>query len=202
MFPGNPAAGFPRGPSRGFRGGLARRGNGEARRPRLFLGRLVCPGQLWPGSLRPRGPSVQGCRHVAGGSLGVVCGGPGPPLTRGPAGRKRTQPRWGVCGWAGGMQAQRARWGCVAPRLLCREGPAFRSSSLLLNGRTGWGCLGEGLVGLVFQRPRCVHVRPSLPTCPPPAPLGNHVCSVNVCLCFCFANNLICALFLDARYKQ
>ena len=31
---------------------------------------------------------------------------------------------------------------------------------------------------------------------PPPYPLGIHVCSLHLCVCFCFANRFICTIFL------
>ena len=36
----------------------------------------------------------------------------------------------------------------------------------------------------------------------PHFPLGIHKCSLHLCLYFCFANKLICTIFLDSTYKQ
>ena len=36
----------------------------------------------------------------------------------------------------------------------------------------------------------------------PPLPLGIHKCSLHLCLYFCFANKLICTIFLGSTYKQ
>ena len=34
-----------------------------------------------------------------------------------------------------------------------------------------------------------------------PSPLGIHVCSLHLCLYFCFANKVTCIIFLDSIYK-
>ena len=59
---------------RGFPGGRAEASEGVSldvemgRGVSKFLGRLLLPGQLWPGCLRPGGTASEGCRHVLGGS--------------------------------------------------------------------------------------------------------------------------------------
>ena len=45
-----------------------------------------------------------------------------------------------------------------------------------------------------FQSPNPSHI--------PHFPLGIHKCSLHLCLYFCFANKLICTIFLDSTYKQ
>lgn len=118
MFPRNPEAGFPGGRAEASEGVSlhVEMGRGMSK----FLGLLVLPGQLWPGCLRPGGAASEGCRHVLGGSrewsaMDQVL----------PSRGDRTQPRWGVCAWAGGMQAQRRQWGCVTPGSALQRRPSL-----------------------------------------------------------------------------